>query len=804
MSAWLGRFRAWFASRGWVPLAFQEEAWAAYTQGRSGVVHVPTGAGKTYAASIAPLADVAERGGMLLYVSPLRAMSRDVESALRAPLTDLGLPIRVESRTGDTSSHARARQKRRPPEVLVTTPESLTLLLCEPDAAERFSVVRAVVVDEWHELVDSKRGTQVALALARLRRFSPELRTWALTATIGNVEEAARAVIAVGDVPVVVRADLPRPVVLQTLLPEELSELPWAGHLGVTMLPRLLAWLDPSVSTLIFCNTRAQCERWYQEIVAARPAWGEVVALHHGSVEREIREDVEAGLKDGRYRIVVCTASLDLGVDLSPVERVVQIGSPKGIARLLQRAGRSGHRPGASCLLMHVPTHALQLVEVAGAREALARGEIEPREPLPRPLDVLAQHLVTCAVGGGFVREELLAEVRTAWPYRDLRDEEFDWALALVREGGATLRAYPEFRKVVVEEGRHVVRDAEIARMHRASVGTITGDATVSLRYFGGGPIGTIDESFVSRLRAGERFVFAGRVLELVQLRDLVAWARPARASTTNTPHWPGTKLPISGSLGLAVRRVFESVREGRYEHAELDAARPLFEVQARLSRLPSAARVLAETCDTSDGYHLFLYPFEGRRVHEGLAALLAWRMARGRRVSFAMAVNDYGLEFVCATPFPYAEVLGEGLFGEEGLVDDVLASVNLSELSRRRFREIARVAGLVRTGLPGAPRKMRQVQSSAGLLYDVFVRYDPQNLLLEQARREVLQQHFEQERLVATLARLRSAPLEIVPVPHPTPLSFPLVIERLSVDSASTESLAERVATLRAAWGRA
>jgi ATP-dependent Lhr-like helicase len=582
------------------------------------------------------------------------------------------------------------------------------------------------------------------------------------------------------------------------------------------MLPRLLDWLDPAISTLIFCNTRAQAELWYQEIARARPGWIDVLGLHHGSMDREVREDVEAGLKDGRMRIVVCTASLDLGVDLVPVERVAQIGSPKGIARLMQRAGRSGHRPGAACLLVNVPTHALQLVEVAAAREALARGEVEPRTPLSKPLDVLAQHLVTCALGGGFTRHDMVGEVREAGPYADLTDEEFDQALSLVRDGGGRLGAYPEFRKVVEEDGRLVVRDAEIARMHRANVGTITGDATVSLRYFGGGPIGTIDEGFVSRLRPGERFVFAGRVLEFVQMRDLVAWARPSRKATSNTPHWPGTKLPISGSLGLAVRRVFEAVRtaaaepssapsnSGWLQHPELVAARGLFETQARLSRLPSQDALLAETCEMADGFHLFLFPFEGRRVHEGLAALLATRMTRVRPGTLSMAVNDHGLEFLSTVPYPFEELLTPALFTEDGLIDDIVASVNLSELSRRRFRDVARVAGLVRNGMPGAPRKLRQVQSSAGLLFDVFTRHDPTNPLLLQARREVLQQHFEQTRLVEVLGRLRAAPIEHVRVPHPTPLSFPLVVERLSVDSASTESLAERVAALRARCERA
>lgn len=795
------QLRAWFSGRGWRPQAFQEQAWEAYARGESGLIHVPTGAGKTYAATLGPIADVCTRGGMVIYLSPLRAMARDIEGALRAPALDLGLPIRVESRTGDTSSSARARQKKRPPEVLITTPESLSLMLTDEDAAARFAAVRAVVVDEWHELLDSKRGTQVELALARLRAFAPGLRTWAMTATLGNVEEAARAAVGTGCTPTIIRAEIPRPIVVDTLLPPSRDTLRQGGHYGLQMLPALLDVLDPASSTLIFCNTRAQAERWFQELSAARPAWVEVLGLHHGSVDRAERERVEAGLKDGSVRIVVCTASLDLGVDLAPVERVVHIGSPKGIARLMQRAGRSGHRPGATCRILCVPTHALQLVEIAAVKEALVRREIEPRRPLRRPLDVLAQHLVTCALGGGFEPDGLYEEVRTAWSYRDLSRAEFEWALALVRDGGSTLTAYPEFHKVVAVEGRYRVPDAGIARLHRSSIGTITGDGTIQLKWFGGGNIGTIDEDFISRLRPGDPFVFAGRVLELVLMRDMAAYARVAKRRTTHTPHWPGIKLPISGSLGAAVRRVFQDVRDGRIVGPELLASSEFFEEQARVSRLPGTHAVLAETCDTAEGSHCFLYPFEGRLVHAGLGALLALRLGRRRPATFSIAVNDYGIELLCADAFPWEDALTPALFTAEGLVEDVLASVNMSELARRRFREVARVAGLVHTGLPHAHRTLRQIQSSASLLYDVFLRYDPENMLLAQARREVVEQQFEQDRLASTLERLRREPLERVPTRRPSPLAFPLVVERLAVDASSSESLNDRIERMRRQW---
>lgn len=800
-SAALDRLRGWFSSRGWTPLPFQERAWAAYGRGESGLIHVPTGAGKTYAATLGPLADLLARGGRLLHVSPLRAMSRDLEAALRDPVDALGLPLRVESRTGDTPTHVRARQKRAPPGVLVTTPESLSLLLSDPEAPRQLADVRAVVVDEWHELLDAKRGTQVELALCRLRRFSPELRVWALTATLHNLEEAARAAVGAGREPTVVTEPLDRPVRIETLLPDERQGLPWAGHLGVRQLPRLLEWLDIERSTLLFCNTRAQSERWYRSLADARPGWADRMALHHGSVDREERERVEAGLKDGSLTLVVCTASLDLGVDLAPVERVAQIGSPKGIARLLQRAGRSGHRPGSPCHVLCVPTHALQLVEIAAVRDALARGEVEPRRPLPEPLDVLAQHLVTCALGGGWTEAELLSEVRSAWSYRDLSAARFAEVLALVRDGGGALRAYPEYRKVVAEAGRYGVPDARIAQLHRGSIGTITGDTTLTVRWANGATLGTIDETFVARLEPGDPFVFAGRLLELVRIRDVVVQVRPATRRGTRTPHWPGTRLPISGSLGAAVRRVFQAVRDGTAVGPEVEAARELFAEQARLSRLPRADAALAEVTVTEEGHHLFLYPFEGRAVHEGLAALLALRWSRHRPMTLGLAVNDYGIEFHSARPVDWDELLGPAYFTDEALAEDVLASVNLSQMARRRFRDIARIAGLVNPGAPHQRKTQRQVMASAGLLYDVFRRYDPENLLLQQARREVLEQELDQGRLRETLARLRTFPVERVVTPHPTPLAFPLVLERIVVDSASTETLLDRVQRLRDTW---
>jgi ATP-dependent Lhr-like helicase len=797
--------RSWFREQGWEPFPFQLQAWEAYARGQSGLIHVPTGAGKTYAAYLGPLLEVAQqrrKGLQILYVTPLRAVSRDIELALNAPLSALEADITVESRTGDTSSSVRRRQRERLPEVLITTPESLSLLLCHERAHELFASLRAVIVDEWHELLGSKRGTQVELALARLRRFAPGPRTWALSATLANLDEAARAAVGPHVSPTLIRAGLERPVRIETLLPDSVDAFPWAGHLGFSMLRKVADWLDPARSTLLFTHTRSQAERWYEGLRFLHPEWEDILALHHGSIEREARERVERGLKTGEVRLVVCTSSLDLGVDFGPVERVVQVGSPKGIARTLQRAGRGAHRPGATAHLLFVPTHALELVEMAAAREALAHGEVEPRAPLHQPLDVLAQHLVTCALGGGFTRDALLAEVRDTLAYQTLSDEDFDRTLLLVTEGGPTLRAYPRFRRVTRLDDRYVVADARVARLHRLNVGTIASDATVELRYLKGARLGTVEESYVGRLRPGDTFLFAGKRLEFRMMKDLTAYVRVARERASATPRWSGGRLPLSSSLAAAVRRAFHAARHGHLDSVELAAARPVLEAQARLSRLPAQDTCLAELYHSREGHHLFLYPFEGRLVHEGLAALLALRFTRLQKATFSLAVNDYGLELLTSSPFPFEEALRPALFTRERLREDLLESVNLGELARRRFRDVARVAGLVMPGLPGARKSTRQVQASAGLLYDVFARYEPDHLLLAQARREVLEHHFEQDRLARTLERLERAPLELIHVPRPTPLGFPLVVERIGA-TLSSESLVERVERMKEKWLR-
>lgn len=806
---------AWFKSQGWNPWNFQTQVWAAYRSGRSGLLQVPTGAGKTYAAVMGPLAELIDEsragarprrvdGLRLLYITPLRAVARDIELAIKRPIEELGLPLSVESRTGDTTQSVRQKQRERLPNVLITTPESLCLLLTRDNASELLRNVRAAVIDEWHELLSSKRGTQTELALAALRGLAPGLRTWALSATLQNLQQAAQAAVGGSADPLIIRGEIERPVIISSLLPQA-ARFPWAGHMGLTMLPQVLAWLDPEQATLVFLNTRAQAELWYQAIRISRPEWEPVLGLHHGSIDRARRQVLEAGLKSGAVRIVVATSSLDLGVDFAPVQRVMQIGSPKGIARLMQRAGRASHRPGAPCHIVCVPTHALELVEIAAVRSAIAEGHIEPRQPLDKPLDVLVQHLVSSSLGTGFRPDPLFEEVRTAYSYRDLTRQEFDWCMELVRDGGRTLGAYPEHHRIAPQTGEpnaiHRVSSPRLASLHRLNVGTITSEMTLDIRLASGRRLGSIEEYFVSHLRPRDKFVFAGRVLEFVGLRELSAIVKPASGRTTRTPHWSGTRLPISESLADAVRMALQHAAAGEYASDELLAARPIIEAQQHLSAVPAHDELLIEITRTREGRHLFVYPFEGRLVNGGLAALLALRISRRVATTFSTASTDYGFELLTGDALDFDALLTPELFSPDNLADDALQSANVSDLAKAQFREIARVSGLVYQHHPGARKTGRQVFSTAALIYDVFREFDADNLLLEQARREVLQRQFEQSRLTRALERLSTSRFLIKHTNGPTPLGLPLVLERLGGGRVSSETIEERVRKMTEAW---
>ena len=804
------RFSRWFSDRGWLPFAFQREVWGALAAGNSGLLHASTGSGKTLAIWFAALAWALENAHRqasplrILWITPMRALAQDTGRALSESLRELELGWEVGVRTGDTSSAQRTRLDKRLTIALVTTPASVSLRMSRDGAQEQLGGVDLVIVDEWHELLGSKRGVQTQLAIARLRRWNPNLLVWGLSATLGNLSHALSVLLGGDRAGVIVQGKVPKHMIIDTIIPTRPDRFPWGGHMGTTLLAQVIAEIEDSASTLLFTNTRSQAETWYRALLEARPDWAGLIALHHGSIDHKVRNWVEAGLKEGRLRAVVSTSSLDLGVDFLPVDRVLQVGSPKGVARLLQRAGRSGHAPGRVSRATCVPTHSFELVEAAAARRATVARRVEPRDSPRKPIDVLLQHIVTVALGGGFKRDDLLAEVRETWAYRDLTDDEWRWALDFVINGGNALRAYPEYRKVVADDaGVHRVPDRTIAKRHRMSVGTIVGDASVEVRFLRGGRIGTVEESFLSRLQPGESFVFAGRKLELVRVNEMVGYVRKSSSPNASITRWMGGRMPLSSELAAAVRELITSAAHDEYDEPELLALRPLFELQKRWSIIPTQDELLVEAVQSREGHHLFVFPFAGRLVHTGLAALLAWRLARRQPLTFSLAANDYGFELLCPEPVEWNGLIDASLFSTEDLSEDIVHSMNAGEMARRRFREIARVSGLVFQGFPGAQKSMRQLQASSGLIYDVFARYDPDNLLLRQAREESLQQELELSRLRETLDSMQQRVLRFVRPTHVTPFAFPLLIERIR-EKLSTEKLADRVARMVKALERA
>jgi len=819
-----GIAEAWLEARGWQAFDFQREVWQGMAEGRSGLLHSSTGSGKTFAVWLGALQALAkaaeenqesEKAGKAakappltaLWITPMRALAADTLRALREPMADLAPAWTAGLRSGDTTAAERAAQDRRLPTVLVTTPESLSLLMSRAEAPELLSRVRLVVVDEWHEMLGNKRGVQVQLALARLRRFNPSLMSWGLSATLGNLEEALRTLLGSAPVsrpveappPLLVRGETDKQMIIDTLLPDAVERFAWAGHMGLRMLPQVVAAIEESQSCLVFTNMRSQAESWYRALLDARPDWAGLIALHHGSIEREAREWVELGLKEGRIKAAVCTSSLDLGVDFLPVDRVLQIGSAKGVARLVQRAGRSGHAPGRPSRITLVPTHSLELIEAAAARAAVHAGQIEARHTPSEPLDVLVQHLVTVALGGGFRPEELQTEVRSCVAYEHLSAQSWQWCLDFVRQGGPSLAAYPDYSRVLPDEdGVWRVPDARLARRHRSNIGTIVSDAAVHVQYLGGGKLGTVEEGFIARLRPGDAFTFAGRLLELVRVEQMTALVRKAPAGRAALPRWNGGRMPLSSTLADAVLRELEAADEGRFDGPEMRCVRPLLDLQRSVSALPTPKTLVAETLKSREGWHLFLYPFAGRQVHLGLAGLLSWRAARAETGTFSIALNDYGFELLSAKPIDWAARLPELLYlpDEDTLLAEVLGSLNATELARRRFREIARIAGLIFQSYPGEARSNRQLQASASLFFEVFQQYDPRNQLLKQAERELLTQELDVRHLAAALGRMQRQTLRIEVLKKPTPLAFPLMVERFR-EKLSNEPLAERIARM-------
>lgn len=736
-------------------------------------------------------------GIRLLYITPLRALSRDLAVALKQPIEAMGWPLHVGIRNGDTSTAERSRQIRTPPEILITTPESLCVLLASRHCEALFKTLETVILDEWHELIGSKRGIQAELALSWLRYQRPELQTWAISATIGNLEESARHALGEGCEPCLITGAPERGLQVTSILPDSIDGFPWGGHLGLRRYEDLIGKLEPCTSTLLFTNTRNQAERWFQCLRYACPEMEGLLALHHSALDRTEREDIEAAVKAGAMLWVVCTSSLDLGVDFQPVERVVQIGSPKNLARLLQRAGRSAHLPGGTSQVLFMPTNALELMELSAVRRGLENGMVEERRPPKQPLDVLLQHLTTLACGPGFRPLDTLKAVRDTCSFRALDQADWEWCLRFLEHGGDCLGAYPRYRKLeTTTDGRFVVRDSAIARLHRMNIGTITSAPAIRVRFVRGSVLGHVEETFISQLKPKDVFFFAGRQLEFVRLREMTAYVKSSTRKSTAVPAWAGGQMSLSDLLTHHLREEVARAGRGDLDTPELRALEPLFARQMDLSTLPSSNQLLIETCRTREGIHLYAYPFEGRFVHEGLGFLWATRLTRQQRGTMTVSVNDYGFELLAPNGYPIEELLEDHLdelLDDTTLEKDLEQALNLSELCRRRFRNIAQIAGLLVQGFPGKNKTTGQLQISGSLLWDVFNKHEPENLLLRQAKHEVLYDQLELPRLRSALKRMQSGETLHCATQRPTPLAFPLLVERLN-NRMSNESVLERI----------
>lgn len=799
----------WFKKQGWKPHAFQREAWQAMLEGKSGLINAPTGSGKTYSAWFGITLEFIKanpdyknkkkNGLRAIWITPIRALAKEIQQATSRTCEDMGLPWEIGIRTGDTSLKDRAKQKKNLPEMLITTPESLHLMLTQKGYKDFFANFSTIVIDEWHELLGSKRGVQVELALSRLKALQPNLKIWGISATIGNLEDAKDILLGTHTPSgIMIRSEIQKQLVLETIYPDVVENYPWSGHIGHKMIPKVIPIIHASKTVLIFTNTRLQCEIWYRMLMELAPELSGLVALHHGSLDAATRNWVEEMLHEEKLKAVICTSSLDLGVDFRPVDTVIQIGSPKGVARFMQRAGRSGHRPGALSKIYFVPTNSLEIIEGAAMREAIHRKVIESRIPYLRSFDVLVQYLVTLAVSDGFKSLETYKEIKSTFCFSSVTPDEWQWVLDFIVQGGSSLGAYDEFHKVVLEDGLYKVTSRAVAMRHRLSIGTIVSDSMMQIKYMSGKRLGSIEEWFISRLHIGSVFWFSGRNLEITSIRNMEVIVKNSKAKNGIVPSWQGGRMPLSSQLSEMIRYEIDAYLEQSTIEEEIQKLSPLFALQQKRSHLPHQNEFLIEKIKSREGHHVFMYPFEGRYVHEGMSAIIAHKIGLIKPISISIAMNDYGFELLSDQEIPIEEALELDLFNEDQLYLDIQRSVNATEMARRRFRDIAGIAGLVFHGFPGKAVKTKHLQANSGLFFKVFEEYEPDNLLLKQAYEEVLDFQLEISRLRRAYERINTQKIVLMHPDRATPFAFPIMIDRMR-SKFTNEEMEDRVMKMKA-----
>jgi ATP-dependent Lhr-like helicase len=802
-------FAHWFAARGWQPRAHQLELLAKARAGRSALLIAPTGGGKTLAGFLPTLVELSESGtrprklksagrdlvrsqGLhTLYISPLKALAVDIARNLETPVQEMGLPMRLETRTGDTPASKRQRQRRDPPDILLTTPEQLALLLASADAPYMFGTLKRVVLDELHSLVTSKRGDLLSLGLARLFVLAPQLTTTGLSATVADPDELCRFLVR-QPLQGQARADLvvaqagAQPIV--TMLDTE-EHLPWAGHSARHALGEIYARIREHTTTLVFVNTRSQAEFIFQELWRANDD-NLAIALHHGSLDVSQRRRVEDAMAAGKLRAVVCTSSLDLGVDWGDVDLVINVGAPKGSSRLLQRIGRSNHRLDEPSEAVLVPANRFEVLECRAAIDAVAENAQDTPPLRTGALDVLAQHILGRACGEPFTADALYAEIRAAAPYAELSRADFDAAVDFVATGGYALKAYERFAKIRPgKDGRWRITHPRVAQRYRMNVGTIVEADMIKVRLVrsrrsgavvprGGRLLGEVEEYFIETLRLGDTFVFAGEILKYEALVEDEVYVSRSDATDPKVPAYEGGKFPLSTYLAARVRALLAKPDAWR---ALPDQVREWLEIQQRRSILPKAGDLLVETFPRAAKYYLACYPFEGRLAHQTLGMLLTRRLERARLRPLGFVANEYALAVWGLGDVGLSIARGElslaQLFDEDMLGDDLEAWLAESALMKRTFRSCAIIAGLIEKRFPGQEKSRRQLTISTDLVYDVLRKHQPDHILLRAARADAATGLLDIKRLGEMLSRIRGRIVHKA-LDHVSPLSVPVLLE--------------------------
>ena len=805
----------WFQEQQWKPFKFQKDTWKAFLLGKNGLLNAPTGSGKTYALWFPIVLNYIKKnpdyktkhkkGLKAIWITPLRALSQEIKQSAERITLDLGTQMTVGIRSGDTSTKERAQQKKQMPDLLITTPESLQLLLATKDYDKIFKECSAIVVDEWHEILGTKRGVQMELALSRLKNVSSTLKIWGISATIGNLEQARDVLLGIEsdalNNSVLIKANLNKKITVKSIIPKKMETFPWRGHLGLHLLEEVIPIINNSKTTLLFTNTRSQCEIWFQKILEKHPEYAGEMAMHHGSINKETRVWVENAIRNEELRAVVCTSSLDLGVDFAPVETVIQIGGPKGVARFLQRAGRSGHRPGKESVIYFLPTHAIELIEASALQKAVKQNTVEDRLPYLNSYDVLLQYLTTLAISNGFYPNEIYQEIKQTFCYQAVSEQQWQWLLNFLVLGSQSLQSYYEYKKVEVEsDGKFTVTNRGVAMRHRFQIGTIVGDVNLAVKYQKGGYIGSIEEFFISKLNKGDVFTFAGRNLEFIRIKEMTVQVKNSTKKTNKISSWMGSRLTLSAQMSELLRNeLYSSSEPLENQSPEIRALAPLFARQRRESIVPKPSEFLIETFKTRDGYHHLFYPFEGRFVHEAMGSLLGYRISLLSPITFSLAFNDYGFELLSDQPIDIQQVLDNDLFTTDYMLADLQKSLNSTEMARRKFRDVAIISGMVFTGYPKKGIKMKHLQSSSQLLFDVFRDYEPDNLLFQQAFTETFEHQLEEGRLRISLERIATQDMVWKQCKKATPFSFPLITDRMSREKLSSEKLADRIKKMAA-----